>query len=198
MLGVLGSLSLLLYRLGTQGKNSSERLATRLMLTGIALAFLPSIGLQAIPQLLGANSSGTLGFGVVQIAIPILPFFYIYAVYKRQLGPHEFRTNRLISLYSFILLYPTLFLVMVLSGNRWLTTASDRTVYLLVISTIFAVATPPLLARFRQWINKLAYGTEHDPDALIRVFADQVPSAIDRETLVELIISDILPSLLIW
>ena len=46
------------------------------------------------------------------IALPVLPISYTYAIYKRQLGQLEFRANRLLGLYSFILIFPSLFIML--------------------------------------------------------------------------------------
>ncbi len=197
LFGIFGSIALLVYRLVAAPQKSAERLSTQLMLAGIGLAFAPGILYEVVPSALSLTPSTTLGLSISQLAIPILPFFYVYAVYKRQLGALEFRTNRLIAIYSFALLYPPLFLLLVVSGNSWIESASDRTVYLLIISTAFVIATPPLLARFQLWVNRLAYGTTYDPEDLIRIFANRVPSGLDRANLIDLIKSDILPSLLI-
>ncbi|MCA9968592.1 MAG: PAS domain S-box protein [Anaerolineales bacterium] len=187
----------MLYRLRGPGQQTSDRLATRLMLAGIGLAFLPGMLFEVLPGMLGFFSSTTFGLSLAQLAIPILPFFYVYAIYKRQLGVLEFRTNRLIGLYSFILLYPPIFLVLVLSGNTWLPSPGDRTVYLLVVSTAFVIATPPLLSRFQSWLNRLAYGTAYDPEELVHLFANQLSMRLDRHALVTLIQDELLPSLLI-
>lgn len=191
-----GSITLLLYRFLSRRSSASERLASRLMLAGIGLAFGPGVALQILPQLLRVPVSGALALSVSYIAIPLLPLFYVYAVYKRQLGPLEFRANRLLSLYSFILLYPPAFLLLFLLGAQ-ITTGGDRTIYMWLVSIAFVLAAPPLLTRFQNWLKRLAYGTEHDPDDIIRVFADQVPSVLSRQALVELLTQEILPSLLI-
>ena len=197
LIGVVGSIAILGYRLVTSPKKSAAQLSTRLMFAGILIAFVPGILYELLPMLLNISPATTLGLSISLLAIPILPFFYVYAVYKRQLGALEFRTNRLIAVYSFALLYPPLFLLFILYGNNWLESAGDRTIYLLVVSTVFVVTTPALLNYFKRFINRLAYGTKHDPEELIRIFANQVPSALDRTNLIRLIEGDILPSLLI-
>jgi PAS domain S-box-containing protein len=68
---------------------------------------------------------------------------------------------------------------------------------LLGLSILFAVAAPPLLGRFQQALSRLAYGTAHDPDDILRVFARQIPSALRRDVLIELITKEITPTLLI-
>jgi two-component system phosphate regulon sensor histidine kinase PhoR len=197
VVAIAGSFALLVTRLIRRSTLASDRIASRLMMAGIGLAFGPGLFAFILPLLIGATAGTTLGLFISLIAVPLLPFFYTYAIYKHQLGPLEFRVSRLLSLYSFILIYPTIFIVVLLFFEQWITNAAARTVYLLALSIVFVLAGPPFLNRFRDFVNRLAYGTEHDPDDLLRVFAQQIPSALKREALVELLTKQITPALLI-
>jgi PAS domain S-box-containing protein len=194
---IMISISLLVYRSLAPSSTVSDRMATRLMLAGIALAFGPGIILVFVPSFFGLSISATVGLSLAYIALPVLPISYTYAIYKRQLGAVEFRMNRLLSWYSFILLLPTIFILLLLIGEQWISSSAGRTFYLLIVSIAFALVTPPLLNRFQNILNKLAYGTEHDPDDILRVFAKEIPSALSRDALQELITQKITPSLLI-
>jgi PAS domain S-box-containing protein len=167
------------------------------MSTGIGLAFGPGIITIAVPNIIGFSVPGSLGLSISLIALPLLPIFYTYAIYKRQLGKLEFRANRLISLYSFILIYPTIFLLLLLFGEQWITSPAGRTFYLLLVSMAFVLATPSLLKRFQGLLNRLAYGTHHDPDDILRVFAKQIPAALSSQEIVRLVTKEFMPSLLI-
>ena len=197
VLALIVSLGLLAYRLLRSETTASERVAARLMLTGIALAFIPGIVVAFVPNLLKIPAASELALTVAYLAIPILPFFYVYAIYKHQLGVLEFRANRLLGQYSFMLLFPPILLIFLLFGMQFIVSPSGRTIYFLAIAIIFVAVTPYLFNRIQRWVNRLAYGTEYDPDEVIRVFADQIPSAFSRDDLVRLLNEDILPSLLI-
>lgn len=191
------SIFLLIFRSVQKNTSVSHRNSSRLMLVGIGLAFGPAILLVLIPQLFGIVLPNTFGLSVAFIALPVLPISYTYAIYKRQLGQLEFRANRLLGLYSFILIFPSLFIMLLLFGDQWITTSGSRTFYVLLISIVFVLATPPLLRRFQLGLNRLAYGTEHDPDDILRVFAKQIPTALTREALIRPLVKDIMPALLI-
>ena len=191
------SLGLMIYRLFSSDSTPTERLSVRLMLAGVTLAFLPGVIVFLIPQLLNIKATGDAALTIAYLAIPVLPLFYIYAIYKRRLGPLEFRANRLLSQYSFILLFPPIFLLLLLFGLQIIPSPGGRMVYLLLISILFVAVTPPLFSQFQQWVNRLAYGLEHDSDEVIRVFANQIPSALSREELVRLLTQSILPSIYI-
>jgi PAS domain S-box-containing protein len=194
---ILVSITLLIYRTLAPTSTESDRMATRLMLAGIALAFGPGILILIVPGVAGFSVPGTVGLTLAFIALPVLPISYTYAIYKRQLGAVEFRTNRLLGWYSFILLAPTIFILFLLVGEQWITSSAGRTFYLFIVSIAFALVTPPLLKRFQSILNKLAYGTEYVPDDILRLFAREIPSALTRDALQELITQKITPSLLI-
>jgi len=196
-LAILCSFGLLVYRTFSKNTPASDRHSARLMLAGLGLAFGPALLLVMLPLLASVSVPGTLGLGIAFISLPILPISYTYAIYKRQLGALEFRTNRLLSLYSFILVYPTLFIVVLLLGEQWISTSGTRTVYLLFVSIVFVLAIPPLMRRMQHALNRLAYGTVHDPDDILRVFARQIPSALNRNAMKLSLTKDILPAMLI-
>ena len=196
-LAILCSFLLLIYRTFSKRTPISDRHSARLMLAGLGLAFGPALLLVILPLIAGISIPSVLALSIAFISLPILPISYTYAIYKRQLGALEFRANRLLSLYSFILIYPTLFVLVLLLGEQWITTSGTRTVYLLFVSIVFVLAIPPLVRRMQDAVNRLAYGTEHDPDDILRVFASQIPSTLNRNTMTVSLTKDILPSMLI-
>jgi HD-GYP domain-containing protein (c-di-GMP phosphodiesterase class II) len=196
LLAVLGSLSLLVFHVFDKSSQAA-RLATQLMLTGIMLALGPGIVLYVIPALVNATPPEGVTATISIMAVPLLPLFYTYAIYKRHLGSLEFRANRLLSLYSFTLLYITLFALILIVGTRWIAASSTYVAFTLAIGTVFVVAAPSLRTRFQRWVDRLAYGTVYNPDEIIRVFANRIPIASDRQALVRLLADELVPSLLI-
>ncbi len=196
LLAVPGSLGLLLFRLFDRS-SPPIRLAARLMLAGIGLAFGPGIALWLVPKLLNAPGPGGSTVNVAILAVPVLPLFYTYAIYKRRLGDLEFRANRLLSLYSFILLYVSAFMLVFSIGSQWLSSPDSSVVFGLAVSIVFVIAALPLRSRFQHLVDRLSYGTEHDPDDILRIFANRIPAALDRKALVPLLADEVAPSLLI-
>ncbi|MEW5986457.1 MAG: ATP-binding protein [Chloroflexota bacterium] len=196
-LAIVSSFIILVRRWRGRLGSPSDRLPVRLMLMGIALAFGPSIILLLLPAAQVAPPMVVLFTGVAAIALPILPLFYLYAIYKRQLGAMEFRANRVLSLYSFILLYPPLFVALRLLSDRLILSEEGDILVELVLSITFVMATPTLYAGYRRWVDRLVYGTEHDAEDIVRAFANQIPASLNREALIGLLTSQIAPSLLI-
>lgn len=196
LLAVLGSFCLLVYRLSTV-RPMADRQATRLMLAGIGLAFGPGIALVVIPTLFQVSLPPGLSQYVVLFAVPLLPFFYIYALYKRYLGDQEFRANQLLGLYSFNLVYLSVLILMLVVINHVFRSSNNLTLVHVAVASIFVVVAPWLRGRFQEFVDRLAYGVVHDSQNIIRTFANQLPTVLDRETLVQLLVGEILPSLYI-
>jgi len=197
MTGSLISVIFLIYQAFFADHDRPAKTAARIMLAGLILGFVPGIVFQIIDETF-TNSSGTsLGFALALWAIPLMPIFYLYAIYKRQLGNLEFRANRVLSIYSFILLYPLVFLILILFGENRFSHTGTRTAYLMAVSTMFVIFMNPIMSRYQKWLNKLAYGTTHNPDDLIRLFASRIPLTRKHKDLVMLLENEFLPSLLI-
>jgi PAS domain S-box-containing protein len=195
-LAVLVSLGLLIWR--AFGRSSPlERSTATLMLAGIGLALGPGMVLGIVPNLLDPSVPGVLAIGVALLAAPILPMVYTYAIYKRRLGPLEFRANRLLSAYSFVLLCATIFVLVFLGGSYWLGLPGESIVFSFFVSLVFVIAGSALFPRFRKLVDRLVYGTKHNPDEIIRIFANQIPAASSLEALTRLLTEEVAPSLLI-
>jgi HD-GYP domain-containing protein (c-di-GMP phosphodiesterase class II) len=193
---ILGSLGLLAYRLLTK-LTATERLALRLMFFGIGLAFLPSLVYTTVPLFTKLISPSAPALAATYLALPLLPFFYFYAIYKRSLGEFEFRANRALSLYSFILLYSLAVILVFSVASQSLHLADESLAFSLVVSLIFLIAAPVLRARFQHWFDTMAYGARHDPQGIVREFALQLPAAFEPALLIHLLSRDVTPSLLI-
>jgi signal transduction histidine kinase len=191
----LGGLGLLIFRL--LANNPSDKPAVRLMLFGVGLALGPAIILWIVPALLGTSLPSRFATYVLAFAIPLLPFLYIYAIYKRQLGVLEFRANRMLSTYSFYLLYVLAFVLVFAIGSQWLGRTGDSLIVGVVVSGAFAMAAVPLASRFQRLVDRLAYGARHDPGDIIRVSASQIITTQDCEALARLLTHEVLPSLFV-
>ena len=191
-----GSLGLLAFRLFDRS-SPSARMAARLMLVGTGLALGPGIVLWLFPRVLGHPAPGAVAIGTAMFAIPVLPLFHIYALYKRYLGPLEFRANRLLSLYSFSLLCVTALALALLVGQRWMPSPDVFIVFVLAVSMVLLIATPGLRARFQRLVGRLAYGAQHDPDEILRMFSERICMVLHGEALLQLLADEVAPSLLI-
>jgi len=193
---ILGSLVLLILRWWVR-RTPVERQATRLMTTGLLLSFGPLLAL-AVGVLLAPQAYIQLTTMIfLVLLVPVLPMFYAYAAFKRYLGAMEVRANRLLGLYSFGLLYVTVYLLVLLPSRWWFDTPPGMLLYSLGTSTVFVLAAPALQARFQRFFNRIAYGARHDPTELLILFAQRIPAVQDYRALVDMLADEILPTLLI-
>jgi HD-GYP domain-containing protein (c-di-GMP phosphodiesterase class II) len=196
VLAVGGSLGILFYRI-VRRPPPGDRPALALMLTGIILGMLPGLAVAIIPNLLGSSTYQTVGPNIAVFAIPVLPAFYSYAIYKRQLGTLEVRANRLLIEYSFLLLYVTGFTMVFAIGSTLLALPPQSVTFSAVLSIAFFLLAIPMRAEFRRLADRLAYGTRYRPDELVRRFADRIPYVLDRGSLLALVREEVLPALLV-
>ena len=191
----LGSISLIIYRILRKDTTPADKIASQLMLLGISFAFLPGMIIWMIPTILNIEPPGVFATSVSMLALPLFPMFYTYTVFKRRLGIFEVRLNRLIGIYSVFIIY-LLILSMALFFRASFPTPSSE-VYAFYLLIIFAVglAVFPLRDQFRRLINRFAYGTKVDPDDLYHLYASEIPASSDRESLVRLLNTSIIPPL---
>ncbi len=191
ILFVTGSLGLLIVRF-RRGPSVTDRIAARWMLAGIGLAFVPGALIWAIPTIAGRGGLTLWTSTITSLAVVALPTFYTYAVYKRHLGALEFRANRLIGLYAFVLIYVTLYTLAFAVASRFFGLGSLAVLFGLVVSVLFVALGSGLRERFQRAFERLAYGERADPTALAHAFASRVPTASDLEELVRLLRTEIL------
>jgi len=193
---IVASLVLLLWRL--VGRSSlAARVAARLMLAGFVVAFGPGVTMWLIPALLDATPPSDLVLTISTLSIPALPFFYMYAIYKRHLGGLEFRANHLVGTYSFIVLYSTAVATVFLIGNQRLGLGRDATAFGVVVSVGFAIVAIPTFRRYQRWIARLTYGASHSPDQLLPTFALRIAAMCDEQALASVLAEEVTPSLMI-
>jgi len=197
LIGIGGSLVLLVLRV-LRSALPAERSVLNLMLMGIALSLLPGILLWVLPGFFIENYTPPLIVSfLATLSIPMLSFFYTYALYKHRLGNQEVRANRALTSYSFIILYATLFiLIFVLAGQR---IQLDPNVYTLAIltSTVYMVTAFVVRPPFERFMNRLVYGTTYEPEHIVQQFANEIPRALNPAYLSALLVNQVMPSLLI-
>lgn len=194
---ILGSVSILVYRL-TQPSARAIRAANGLMLTGIVLAILPGTLFWLVPAISGTQRAPSLAIiAISTFAIPILPFFYFYALYKHRLGNLEVRANRALTQYSFLILFSTSFVLTFVLLNNRSEVESSVMLYALGLSVLFMFLSFVLRPPFKRLVNRIAYGTSYEPESVIRQFANAIPRALSRQQLSSVLVGELMPSLLI-
>ena len=168
-----------------------------LMLAGIVIGFAPGILLWLVPRLTGATGPTALRTWLSTISIALLPFFYVYALYKHKLGALEMRANRALSFYSFLVLYATGVMLIFVTMNRWIQLDSNALTFSLLASIVSLILALASWGPYRRLVNLIAYGNSYEPSEVVQMFANEVPRALDREKLGQLINYRVMTSLLV-
>ncbi|MEA2558707.1 MAG: two-component system, cell cycle sensor histidine kinase and response regulator CckA [Acidobacteriota bacterium] len=185
----------------------ADKIANRLMLYGIVLGLGPfflifvvmpfwMVRLSDLFEDLRALAPWLLTISV--LSVPILPMSYIYAIYKHHVGALEFRANRLVGLYSFSVLALTTYVVtLFLVSSRWAPIRVSYIISVLATSLVFISLAFLLHGRFQALVDRHIFGIRHSPDEVIDLVSERIPTAFDRSALAEVLVQEILPSLLI-
>ena len=194
---VLGSITLLCVRL-LWHRQQSDLPATRLMLAGIGFALGPSVGM-----VIGATAFGGLpsqaSLYIALLVIPVLPFSYGYALYKRRLGSLEFRANQLLSLYSYGLVALTLFTLTITIGFRLVAGMRPSLLFFYGLMSVLGFFFLALLLqpRYQRWVDRLAYGITYQPEEIVPAVANRLSGMTEMSPVLTLVTEEIAPSLLV-
>jgi PAS domain S-box-containing protein len=202
--GVALSFGLLLLRFLLPAE-PAVKVANRIMLYGVVLGFAPIIAFWVVApvvlQRISMREPGLLYpwvLGISLITIPILPMSYIYAIYKHYLGALEFRANRLLGVYSFGSLCITVYLVILfLVTNRWAAMSRRPLAATVTVSLLFVASAPYLRNRFQAVVDRHIFRIRHSPEEVVGIVSERIPTAFNRVILAQVIVDEILPTLLI-
>ena len=190
LMGFLSGLGVLIFRLVSK-PFSEDRRTVILMLVGISISLGPGIFLTIIPNLLQVTLPIDLASVISWLAIPLLPFFYVYAIFKRYMGSFESRFRRGLGLYSFLLLYAAAIAAVFYLGSYWLSPSGEWPVFVVVMWTSFGLAAVPLYTLFRKLFGRLAYGVSYEPGAVLQTLTMQIQAVHGSEDWVHLLADEL-------
>ena len=196
-LAIIGSTGLLIYQALGPKFDQPTRSSARLMLAGVAVAFGPSLLFWVVPSLFASVAPGELTTALISITLPAQPFFYIYALYKRSLGNLEFRVSRILAIYSYLVIFLTGFVVVFLIIGQLFGFENQVLTFSLLVSILGIMAAYYFQQPYLRKARLLAYGTAHDPEHIVTVFANAIPKSLNQEALTTLLITEMSPALLI-
>ncbi len=206
LIGVVSSLALLFVRLFLR-LTPAVKIANRIMLYGLVLGLGPfvlfygivSSFLALVNELVSDVRSLYPWFILLaSLSLLILPMSYIYAIYKHHLGALEFRANRLIGVYSYMVMATIPFVVVLFAiASRHRPINAEFLTSVLIASLAFVTTTPFLLNRFQTLVDRHVFGIRHSAEEVIELVSERIPTAFDRTVLAHVIGDEILPALLI-
>lgn len=175
-------------------KQPDVRRELRLLLITMFFILVPLIILGIVQSYPGTISRlGSLAL----LPFPLLPFAYLYAAYRRQLGDSEMRINRLISIYFFVIVIFTVGLpLLAVLYNLFVTT--DNFLLVGVVTTLLASLIsiwgfPP----FQKFVERRLLGITMSGQDLPHIYSARITTSTSLKNLLKLLEEDIFPSLLI-
>ncbi len=160
-----------------------------------ALAIVPSLTLTVATLI--RHSTPPLA-GLTLLSFPMLPFAYLFAAFRRQLGGLEVRVNRVISVYAFVILLGALMVPLLAIASRLPVYTSDQTFVIAVaaasVATALAMWVYPWLERV---VERRMLGIAVPSRELQQHYSSQITSSTTFSDLTRLLNEEMIPSLLV-
>jgi signal transduction histidine kinase len=197
LLAILAAALILLWHVSN--KRAAGRSAASLMLVGMGLAFGPGLVLQLVPRLVWPGYTSEVSPYVSLFAIPLLPFFYTYALQKRYLYDLAFRANRALSIYLFLLLMFVGLIVAtaVLESGTLEVGDNGHVITVISIGLVGILGSIFGFAPFQRVVERRLLGVPPAPNHLVAAYASRIGTCPDLRALVRLLRDELLPAILV-
>ncbi len=191
LIAILGSLVLLVIHAVRQ---PDTRRDLRLLLVAVFLALAPVIILTGVDILTGISSrAATLGL----LSFPLVPFAYLYATYRRQLGGLEVRVNRLVSVFAFMIVLGTVGIPLFVLADLWLPLEHDTLIVGSLSTPVAIVLSLWFFPRFQNFVEHRLLGIPVAQEQIQLTYSTQTSARTSIKALVDLLKDVMLPSLLV-
>jgi signal transduction histidine kinase len=187
---LLASLILLLAHYLLQPETHAQ---VRLLIFALLVAILPLASLSIVSILRQVSYWGPYTLA----ALPLIPGAYFYSIYRYQLGGIEFRANRLISVYLFLILLGTVMVVVSTALNVRHEFVGGSLLRSILFGWASALAALYLFPPFQRLVERWLLGMPLPPMQLIDTYLARITTTLNQERLVQLLRNEVLPSLLI-
>ncbi len=185
---VAGSMGILVYRYITRVQ---ERREIGLLVFAVAVALLPTLA--AAVASTQVNSSLFLpGYLLSMLA---LPGAYFYVVYRRQLGGLEFRANRLVSIYLFLVLLAILSVLIIPIFSTFIPGVNEGAVTIVAAALIASILSIYAFPRFQSFVERRLLDIPQPPQHVLENFAGRISTSFSRDHLTDILMKEVLPSL---
>lgn len=192
LIAAIGSIVLLLLHAIVQPKHRRDVIPMAVL---IGFALLPAIVL-GISTLIKTSTSISV---YVLITLIALPWAYLITVYRRQLGELELRHNRVVSIYIYVILLISVFvLIGVLIEPQIAKVSSITIVGFIVLAAVFSsILTLLLYTPIQRFVERFIIGIPIAPSHLLEAYSARITTSLEVKTLTQILTEEILPSMLI-
>ena len=192
VMALVGSVVLLLIHAERQ---PDMRRDLRMLLMATSLAVAPTVTLAIAVRIRGSVPPAA---ALALLSLPILPFAYLYAAYRSQLGGLELRVNRLITIYAFLILLGVVMVPLLVIIDQLPRFSADQTLITGIIASILVTAVSlggfPL---FQRLMERRLLGIAVPSKDLQQTYSSHITSSTSLPALTQLLEKQIMPSLLV-
>lgn len=189
-LALLGSLVLLLLHYIRQPETRPQ---VRLLIFSLLFAVLP---LTALSLTVAAQVQPRVG-PYALAALPIIPGAYFFSIYRYQLGGSEFRANRLIAVYLFMILLGTISLIVVATLSVQPGMSDSVALWSALLALATALITLYGFVPFQRLVDRRLLAIPLPPVELLDTYLTRITTTLNQDSLVHLLKEEVLPSLLV-
>jgi signal transduction histidine kinase len=174
-------------------KQPTHRRDIGFLLVVIVLSFLPMISLSVA----GVVGSMPANSPLALLSLPIMPAAYFYIIYRRQLGGLELRANRLLAIYSFLILFVTIMLPIIASATVAVRTRGTITIVTLAFTVLSVMTGILLYPRFQIFVEQRLLGIKLPLRNLLEIYSTRITTSTSLPSLLRLLQDEVIPSLLV-
>ncbi len=174
-------------------RQPETRASVRVLLFALFFTIAPIIGLIIAMTF---SVSPRLG-NIALISLPIIPGTYFYSIYRYQLGGSEFRANRLIATYLFLILLVSALLVLVAFFDSIFDLGDGSVLLSIVVGLVVALTTIYGFPPFQRLVERRLLAMPLPPTYLIDAYLARITTTLTQSSLTNLLKHEVLPSLLI-
>jgi signal transduction histidine kinase len=192
LVAVIGSVILLAVH---GARQPDLRRDLRFLMAAATLAIAPSVAVGILSAFEGTMPPAT---GLALWSLPLLPLAYLYAAHRQRLGGLELRVNRLITIYTFVILLGGIIvplLVILDSLPRYMEDQALITgIIVSILATAFSLLGYPV---FQRYAERRFLGIAVPSRELQQTYAFHITSRTSFGALTRLLDEQIMPSLLV-
>ncbi len=192
LLAIIGSLGLLLAHARRQPEIRRD---LRMLLIAAGVAGAPPV----ILGLLGLMHGTTPRVATLaMLSFPLLPFAYLYAAFRRQLGGLELRVNRVVSIYSYLILLGTVVVPVLLLAHQIPVSTTEQSLITSMIASITVTALSLwAYPRYQSYVEHRVLGIAVPSRELQQTYSAHITSSSSFTELTRLLDEEVMPSLLV-
>jgi signal transduction histidine kinase len=200
---ISGGLSSLLFGLALLGcvallvahyyRQPEARQPVRLLFWGFLFAILPVAILTLLYAFQQMPHLGTFALAT----LPMIPGIYFYLIYRFQLGGSEFRANRVIALYLYLILLGTGLLIAVSFLSNQAIFVGNTALWSTLLGMVAALTTVYGFPPFQRLVESRLLAMPLPSVKLIDTYLARITATLNEASLIHLLKDEVVPSLLI-